>query len=42
MPVIAFSRSDLKKAVEALKLGASDYLEKPLTGETLSEVIDPA
>ncbi len=39
MPVIAFSRSDLKKAVECLRLGASDYLEKPLTAEVLSEVI---
>ena len=40
MPVIAFSRPDLHKAVEALKLGAGDYLEKPLTSETVSEVID--
>jgi len=39
MPVIAFSRSDLKKAVESLRLGASDYLEKPLTAEALGEVI---
>ncbi len=39
MPVIAFSRSNLKKAVECLRLGASDYLEKPLTAGALSEVI---
>jgi DNA-binding NtrC family response regulator len=39
MPVIAFSRPDLQKAVEALKLGAGDYLEKPLTTEAVSEVI---
>lgn len=39
MPVIAFSRPDLHKAVEALKLGAGDYLEKPLTTEVVSEVI---
>jgi DNA-binding NtrC family response regulator len=39
MPVIAFSRPDLHRAVEALKLGASDYLEKPLTAEVVSEVI---
>jgi DNA-binding NtrC family response regulator len=39
MPVIAFSLPDLHKAVEALKLGASDYLEKPLTAEVVSEVI---
>jgi DNA-binding NtrC family response regulator len=40
MPVIAFSRSDLKRAVESLRLGAGDYLEKPLTAEALSEVIN--
>ena len=40
MPVIVFSRPDLKRAVEALRLGAGDYLEKPLTVETVSEVID--
>jgi len=39
MPVIAFSHSNLKKAVESLRLGASDYLEKPLTAVALSEVI---
>lgn len=39
MPVIAISRPDLKKAVEAMKLGASDYLGKPLTGEVLNEII---
>ncbi len=39
MPVIAFSNSNLKKAVESLRLGACDYLEKPLTAEVLSEVI---
>ncbi len=40
MAVIAFSHPDLKRAVEALKLGATDYLEKPLTAETLSQVIE--
>jgi len=40
MPVIAFSRPDIRKAVEALKLGAGDYLEKPLTGETLTEAVE--
>jgi DNA-binding NtrC family response regulator len=39
MPVIAFSRSDLKKAVEAMKLGASDYLEMPLTSDILLEAV---
>jgi len=40
MPVIAFSHPDLKMAVEAMKLGASDYMEKPLTSETLGQVIE--
>ncbi len=40
MPVIAFSQPDIKKAVEALKLGAGDYLEKPLTSETLAEAVE--
>ncbi len=39
MPVIAFSEPDLKLAVEAMKLGASDFLLKPLTSEILSDVI---
>ena len=39
MPVIAFSRPDIKKAVEALKLGASDYLEKPLERDLINDVI---
>jgi DNA-binding NtrC family response regulator len=39
MAVIAFSRAAISKAVEAMKLGASDYLEKPLTAEVLSDVL---
>ncbi|MFZ3137509.1 MAG: sigma-54 dependent transcriptional regulator [Thermodesulfovibrionales bacterium] len=39
MPVITFSMPDVKKAVEAMKLGAADYLEKPLDSEALSDVI---
>ncbi len=39
MPVIAFSKPDLKKAVEAMKLGSSDYLEMPLTGDILIEAV---
>ena len=39
IPVIAFSKADIKKAVEAMKLGASDFLEKPLTGEIINEVL---
>lgn len=39
MPVITFAMTDLQKAVQAMKLGASDFLEKPLTGEMVSEVI---
>ncbi|MBF0507009.1 MAG: sigma-54-dependent Fis family transcriptional regulator [Nitrospirae bacterium] len=39
MPVIAFSHPSIKAAIDAMKLGASDYLEKPLTSEALGEVI---
>lgn len=39
IPVITFSTPDVKKAVEAMKLGATDYIEKPLTAESLSDVI---
>jgi DNA-binding NtrC family response regulator len=39
MPVIAFSTSDVKKAVEAMKLGATDFLEKPLTRDALTAII---
>ncbi len=40
MPVIAFSRPDIRKAVEAMKQGASDYLEKPLTGAVLTAALE--
>ncbi len=40
MPVIAFSLPDIRKAVEAMKLGAGDYLEKPLTAEVLTEAVE--
>ncbi len=39
MPVIAFSTPDIKKAVESVKLGASDYLEKPLNTAQLAEIV---
>jgi DNA-binding NtrC family response regulator len=39
MPVIAFSHPNCNKAVEALKLGASEFIEKPLTSATLESVI---
>ncbi len=39
MPVIAFSKPNIKMAVESMKVGASDYLEKPLTSEVLRDVI---
>ena len=39
MPVITFSMPDVKKAVEAMKLGAADFLEKPLDTEVLIDVI---
>lgn len=40
MPVIAFSKPNIKAAIEAVKLGVSDFLEKPLTSESLADVIN--
>lgn len=40
MPVVAFSKSDVKKAVEAMKLGAADFIEKPVTYESLTAMIN--
>ncbi|MEW6715500.1 MAG: sigma-54 dependent transcriptional regulator [Nitrospirota bacterium] len=40
MPIIAFAKPDVRKAVEAMKLGASDFLAKPLSMDVLSEVIN--
>ena len=40
MPVIAFSNPDIRKAVDAMKLGAADYLQKPLTGDALAAAVE--
>ncbi|PMP71052.1 MAG: hypothetical protein C0186_04395 [Thermodesulfovibrio aggregans] len=40
MPVIAFGKPDIKKAVESMKLGATDFLEKPLKNETVLEIFE--
>ncbi|MDI6889808.1 MAG: sigma-54 dependent transcriptional regulator [Thermodesulfovibrionales bacterium] len=39
MPVVAFSKPDIKIAVDAMKLGACDFLEKPLTVAALDHAI---
>jgi DNA-binding NtrC family response regulator len=39
LPVIAFSTPDVQKAVTAMKLGATDFLEKPLNAEVLVQVV---
>lgn len=39
MPVVALSRPDTRLAVEAIKLGATDYIEKPLSAGALSDII---
>ncbi|MBI5140633.1 MAG: sigma-54-dependent Fis family transcriptional regulator [Nitrospirae bacterium] len=38
-PVIAFSHPDINRAVEAMKLGAGDYVSKPLTPDVMTEII---
>ena len=40
VPVIAFSSPDIKRSVEAMKSGASDYMVKPLAGEALEQVLN--
>lgn len=40
MPVIVFSKPDLRKAVTAIKLGATDYIEKPLNEKVLEDLIN--
>ncbi len=40
MPVIAFAHPDLPRAVEAMKLGSSDFLAKPLTAQAVAEVVE--
>lgn len=40
MPIIAFSQPDIRKIVDAMKLGAGDFLEKPLTAAALSDILD--
>jgi len=39
MTVIAMGGADIKSAVEAMRLGATDYLEKPLTAESLDLIL---
>ncbi len=39
IPVIAFASPDINLAVEAVKLGASDFVSKPLTVEKISNTI---
>jgi DNA-binding NtrC family response regulator len=38
--VIAFGKQDIKKAVEAMKLGAIDFLQKPLKNDAVFEIFE--
>lgn len=40
MPVITFGKPDIKKAVKAMKLGATDFLEKPIKKELVKEIFE--
>ena len=40
MPVIAFGKPDIQKAVEAMKLGATDFLNKPLKNEFVMNIFE--
>lgn len=40
MPVVAFGKPDIAKAVKSMKLGATDFLSKPLNAKSVSEVFE--
>ncbi|MEN2994955.1 MAG: sigma-54 dependent transcriptional regulator [Thermodesulfovibrio sp.] len=40
MPVITFGKPDIKKAIKAMKLGATDFLEKPIKKELVKEIFE--
>jgi len=40
MPVISFGKPDIKKAVESMKLGATDFLPKPLRDDLVASVFE--
>lgn len=40
MPVITFGKPDISKAVESMKLGATDFLQKPLKDEVVLAVFE--
>lgn len=40
MPVIAFGKSDIKKVVKSMKLGATDFLQKPLKDDSVKEIFE--
>lgn len=40
MPVITFGKPDIKRAVKSMKLGATDFLQKPLKNESVKEIFE--
>jgi DNA-binding NtrC family response regulator len=40
MPVVAFGSPDIRTAVDAMRLGATDYIEQPLTAEKLQYILE--
>ncbi|MCX7987871.1 MAG: sigma-54 dependent transcriptional regulator [Thermodesulfovibrio sp.] len=40
MPVITFGKADIKKAIKSMKLGATDFLQKPLKNESVKEIFE--
>ncbi|MDW7999227.1 MAG: sigma-54 dependent transcriptional regulator [Thermodesulfovibrio sp.] len=40
MPVITFGKPDIEKAVKSMKLGATDFLTKPLKNELVKEIFE--
>lgn len=40
IPVIAFGKPDIKKAIESMKLGATDFIQKPLRSENIRKIFE--
>ncbi len=40
LPVIAFGKPDIKKAIESMKLGATDFIQKPFKSEDIKKIFE--
>lgn len=40
IPVIAFGKPDIKKAIESIRLGATDFIQKPLKSDNFKKIFE--